>query len=95
MSKPAAPAKPAAPHVAKPMGPNVRMERLASIGDLPSKFKRKPMTAEEMELINVGSPLLRLAFAVPICLTCTLRTHRHDFCDVFALRAFAWDRGRG
>ena len=28
------------------------MERLASIGDLPSKFKRKPMTAEEMELIN-------------------------------------------
>ena len=48
-----------------------------------------------MELINVGSPPLRLAFALPICLACTLRTHRHGFCDVFALRAFTWDRGRG
>jgi hypothetical protein len=54
-SKPAAPAKPAAPHVAKPMGPNVKMETLSSMAELPAKFKRKPFSAEEMAAINVSA----------------------------------------
>lgn len=52
--KAAAPAKPVAPHVAKPMGPGVRMEKLANMKELPSKYKRKPLTAEEQEHIDVS-----------------------------------------
>ena len=54
-SKTSAPAKPAAPHVAKPMGPNVRMETLNSMAELPAKFKRKAFSAEEMAAINVSN----------------------------------------
>ena len=56
-SKPAAPAAPAktvAPHVAKPMGPNVEMLKLTRMADLPAKFRRKPFSEEELATINVS-----------------------------------------
>lgn len=49
----AAPAKPAAPHVAKPLGPNVKMEVLGSRAELPAKFRRQAMSADEMAMIDV------------------------------------------
>ena len=51
---PAAPAKAVAPHVAKPMGPNVEMLKLTRMADLPAKFRRKPFSEEELATINVS-----------------------------------------
>ena len=53
-SKPAATSKPAVPHIAKPLGPNVRMDKLSSLTELPARFRRKPLSEEEMAIIDVS-----------------------------------------
>mmetsp|Transcript_18916 Transcript_18916/g.47729 ORF Transcript_18916/g.47729 Transcript_18916/m.47729 type:complete len:106 (-) Transcript_18916:31-348(-) len=51
---PPAPAPPAPRGSPKPLGPNVTVQMVASLSDLPEKFHRKPISAEEMEMVDLG-----------------------------------------
>eukprot|EP00286_Rhodomonas_abbreviata_P017027 CAMPEP_0181323182 /NCGR_PEP_ID=MMETSP1101-20121128/19638_1 /TAXON_ID=46948 /ORGANISM="Rhodomonas abbreviata, Strain Caron Lab Isolate" /LENGTH=113 /DNA_ID=CAMNT_0023431171 /DNA_START=31 /DNA_END=372 /DNA_ORIENTATION=+ len=46
--------KPKAPHVVKPLGPNVTIQTLGSVKELPVRFRRPAFSAEEMTLIDLG-----------------------------------------
>lgn len=69
--------KPTVPHAAKPMGPGVKMEKFASMAELPSKYKRKPLTAEEIEYIDVRRTSVSVAALTRARASYLVHIHTH------------------